>query len=45
MSICASHALNGPPSNELRFKGLAAGLKEAALYDKAVATHLTPIEE
>ncbi|MFT4676705.1 MAG: diguanylate cyclase (GGDEF)-like protein [Patiriisocius sp.] len=45
MSICASHALNGPASNKLMFDSASADLKKAALYDKVVVTHLTPIEE
>lgn len=45
MSICASHALNGPPSNEQLFSAAIEGLTEAENHDKVVVTHLTPIED
>ena len=44
MSICASHALAGAPSNARLFQGAEDGLKEAAVTDKVVVTHLTPME-
>jgi sigma-B regulation protein RsbU (phosphoserine phosphatase) len=44
MSICASHALNGPPSTTQLFDGALEGLKEAQTTDKVVVNHLTPIE-
>ena len=44
MSICASHALNGPPSTTQLFDGSAEGLKEAKANNKVVVNHLTPIE-
>ncbi|MFT7244522.1 MAG: sigma-B regulation protein RsbU (phosphoserine phosphatase) [Candidatus Azotimanducaceae bacterium] len=44
MSICASHALNGPPSTTQLFDGSVQGLKEAQASDKVVVNHLTPIE-
>jgi len=44
MSICASHALNGPPSTTQLFDGAIEGLNEAQATDKVVVNHLTPIE-
>jgi diguanylate cyclase (GGDEF)-like protein len=44
MSICASHALNGPPSISQLIDGATDGLKEAEINDKVVVNHLTPIE-
>lgn len=44
MSICASHALAGPPSIEQLFKGAEEGLIEAATTEKVVVNHLSPAE-
>lgn len=44
MSICASHALNGPPSTTQLFNGAVEGLDEAQANDTVVVNHLTPIE-
>jgi diguanylate cyclase (GGDEF)-like protein len=45
MSICASHALTGPPSNAQLFEGAEEGLKEATVTEHVVVTHLTPAEQ
>jgi diguanylate cyclase (GGDEF)-like protein len=42
MSICASHAENGPPAPETLLNGAATGLFEAVRNSKVVVNHLTP---
>ena len=43
MSICASHAENGPPSSESLLTGAADGLFEAVRTEKVIVNHLTPV--
>ena len=42
MSICASHAENGPPSPESLLSGAADGLVEAVRAERVIVNHLTP---
>ncbi len=43
MSICASHADNGPPSSKALFRGAVDGLKDALRTGKVSVNHLTPV--